>query len=82
MQSARHDCDLLREQFEEEQEAKAELQCGMSKANSEVAQWRNKYETDAIQRTEELEEAKYVQHKTFIILKNNYKIMPKTKCDA
>ncbi|XP_014740503.1 PREDICTED: myosin heavy chain, skeletal muscle, adult-like, partial [Sturnus vulgaris] len=30
----------------------------MSKANSEVAQWRTKYETDAIQRTEELEEAK------------------------
>ena len=60
VQSARHDCDLLREQFEEEQEAKAELQRGMSKANSEVAQWRTKYETDAIQRTEELEEAKYM----------------------
>uniref|UniRef100_A0A8C2XQK4 Myosin heavy chain n=1 Tax=Cyclopterus lumpus TaxID=8103 RepID=A0A8C2XQK4_CYCLU len=58
LQSARHDCDLLREQFEEEQEAKAELQRGMSKANSEVAQWRAKYETDAIQRTEELEESK------------------------
>ncbi|XP_058616219.1 myosin-7-like [Onychostoma macrolepis] len=29
----------------------------MSKANSEVAQWRTKYETDAIQRTEELEES-------------------------
>uniref|UniRef100_A0A671SB12 Myosin heavy chain, fast skeletal muscle n=1 Tax=Sinocyclocheilus anshuiensis TaxID=1608454 RepID=A0A671SB12_9TELE len=58
VQSARHDCDLLREQYEEEQEAKAELQRGMSKANSEVAQWRVKYETDAIQRTEELEEAK------------------------
>ncbi|MCJ8744151.1 hypothetical protein PDJAM_G00115400 [Pangasius djambal] len=58
VQSARHDCDLLREQFEEEQEAKAELQRAMSKANSEVAQWRTKYETDAIQRTEELEEAK------------------------
>ncbi|KAL4000824.1 signal-regulatory protein delta [Sarotherodon galilaeus] len=58
VQSARHDCDLLREQFEEEQEAKAELQRSMSKANSEVAQWRTKYETDAIQRTEELEEAK------------------------
>uniref|UniRef100_A0A8C5A612 Myosin-7 n=1 Tax=Gadus morhua TaxID=8049 RepID=A0A8C5A612_GADMO len=56
--SSRHDCDLLREQFEEEQEAKAELQRSMSKANSEVAQWRTKYETDAIQRTEELEEAK------------------------
>jgi myosin protein heavy chain len=37
VQSARHDCDLLREQFEEEQEAKAELQRGMSKANGEVA---------------------------------------------
>ncbi|CAG02584.1 unnamed protein product [Tetraodon nigroviridis] len=58
LQSARHDCDLLREQFEEEQEAKAELQRAMSKANSEVAQWRVKYETDAIQRNEELEEAK------------------------
>ncbi|KAH1182371.1 hypothetical protein KIL84_010125 [Mauremys mutica] len=56
--SARHDCDLLREQYEEETEAKAELQRSLSKANSEVAQWRTKYETDAIQRTEELEEAK------------------------
>ena len=60
LQSARHDCDLLREQYEEEQEGKAELQRALSKANSEVAQWRTKYETDAIQRTEELEEAKYV----------------------
>ena len=60
LQSARHDCDLLREQYEEELEAKGELQRALSKANSEVAQWRTKYETDAIQRTEELEEAKYV----------------------
>ncbi|KTG43290.1 hypothetical protein cypCar_00033223 [Cyprinus carpio] len=58
VQSARHDSDLLREQYEEEQEAKAELQRSLSKANSEVAQWRTKYETDAIQRTEELEDAK------------------------
>ncbi|XP_039991906.1 myosin-4-like [Xiphias gladius] len=58
LQSARHDCDLLREQFEEEQEAKAELQRAVSKANTEVAQWRTKYETDAIQRNDELEEAK------------------------
>jgi len=58
LQSSRHDCDLLREQYDEEQEAKAELQRGLSKANAEVAQWRTKYETDAIQRTEELEEAK------------------------
>lgn len=61
LQSARHDCDLLREQYEEEQEAKGELQRALSKANSEVAQWRTKYETDAIQRTEELEEAKYAE---------------------
>lgn len=58
MQSARHDADLLREQYEEEQEAKAELQRSLTKTNAEVAQWRTKYETDAIQRTEELEEAK------------------------
>ncbi|CAJ0927489.1 unnamed protein product [Ranitomeya imitator] len=58
LQSSRHDNDLLREQYEEEQEAKAELQRSLSKANGEVAQWRTKYETDAIQRTEELEEAK------------------------
>ncbi|KAJ8793745.1 hypothetical protein J1605_003556 [Eschrichtius robustus] len=58
LQSSRHDCDLLQEQYEEEQEATAELQRSMSKANIEVAQWRIKYEMDAIQRTEELEEAK------------------------
>lgn len=58
LQSSRHDCDLLREQYDEEQEAKSELQRGLSKANAEVAQWRTKYETDAIQRTEVLEEAK------------------------
>merc|ERR1711990_1313858 len=33
-------------------------QRGLSKANAEVASWRTKYETDAIQRTEELKEAK------------------------
>uniref|UniRef100_W5LSP6 Myosin, heavy chain 6, cardiac muscle, alpha n=1 Tax=Astyanax mexicanus TaxID=7994 RepID=W5LSP6_ASTMX len=58
VQSSRHDCDLLREQIEEEQEAKTELQRALSKANTEVATWRAKYETDGIQRTEELEEAK------------------------
>ncbi|XP_045551541.1 myosin-6 [Salmo salar] len=58
VQSSRHDCDLLREQFEEEQEAKAELQRALSKANTEVSTWRARYETDGIQKTEELEEAK------------------------
>ena len=44
--------------YEEEQEAKSDLQRQLSKANAEVASWRSKYEVDAIQRTEELEEAK------------------------
>jgi myosin heavy subunit len=58
VQAARHDNELIKEQYEEEQEAKAELQRSLTKANTEVSQWRTKYETDAIQRTEELEEAK------------------------
>lgn len=58
VQGSRHDCSLLREQLEEEQEAKAELQRELSKANSQVVQWRAKYETDAVLRIEELEDAK------------------------
>ena len=50
--------ELLREQFEEEQEGKNELVRQLSKSNGEIGQWRTKYETDAVQRTEELEEAK------------------------
>ncbi|XP_056241618.1 myosin-7-like [Seriola aureovittata] len=56
--ASRHDCSLLKEQLEEEQEAKAELQRELSKANSQVVQWRAKYETDAVLRIEELEDAK------------------------
>ncbi|KAM9350725.1 myosin-7B-like [Symphorus nematophorus] len=58
VQASRHDCSLLKEQLEEEQEAKAELQRALSKANSQVVQWRAKYETDAVLRIEELEDAK------------------------
>ena len=58
VQAHKHDIDLLREQCEEEQEGKQELQRSLTKSNSEIAVWRNKYETDAIQRTEELEDAK------------------------
>ncbi|GCC29929.1 myosin-16-like [Chiloscyllium punctatum] len=56
--NAKHDMDLTKEQLEEEQESKAELQRLVSKLNSEVTTWRTKYETDAIQKTEELEETK------------------------
>merc|ERR1712227_765548 len=41
-----------------EEETKTELQRTLTKSNNEVVVWRNKYETDAVQRTEELEEAK------------------------
>merc|ERR1712142_342559 len=58
VQAAKHDYDLLREQYDEEVETKNELQRQLSKSNGESAQWRTKYETDAIQRTEELEDAK------------------------
>lgn len=58
LQASRHDCSLLREQLEEEQEAKAELQRALSNANSQLAEWRAKYETDAVLRVEELEDAK------------------------
>ncbi|XP_032086660.1 myosin-16 [Thamnophis elegans] len=56
--NTKHDLDLIKEQLEEEQTGKAELQRLVSKLNTEVTTWRTKYETDAIQRTEELEETK------------------------
>ncbi|XP_005875894.1 myosin-16 [Myotis lucifugus] len=56
--NTKHDLDLLKEQLEEEQGGKTELQRLVSKLNTEVTTWRTKYETDAIQRTEELEETK------------------------
>ncbi|XP_068184845.1 myosin-7-like isoform X2 [Antennarius striatus] len=58
VQTSRHDCGLLREQLEDEQEAKAELQKALTKVNSQVVQWKTKYETDAVMKIEELEEAK------------------------
>ncbi|KAI1884621.1 hypothetical protein AGOR_G00228270 [Albula goreensis] len=56
--NAKHDLDMMKEQLEEEQEGKGEMQRLISKLNSEVTTWRTKYETDAIQKTEELEETK------------------------
>ncbi|XP_059204632.1 myosin-16-like [Centropristis striata] len=56
--NARHDLSLLKEQLDEESEARGELQRLVSKLNADVTSWRTKYETDAIHRTEELEETK------------------------
>ena len=39
---------MIREHMEEESEAKQELQRNLSKSQTEVVHWRNKYETDAI----------------------------------
>ncbi|XP_023023729.1 myosin heavy chain isoform X30 [Leptinotarsa decemlineata] len=53
-----HDLDNIREQVEEEAEAKADIQRQLSKANAEAQLWRQKYESEGIARSEELEEAK------------------------
>ena len=58
VQATQHDYDLLKEQAEEEIESKNEMQRQLSKINGEVGHWKTKYETDAVQRTEELEDAK------------------------
>lgn len=51
---------MLKEQLEEEQESKQELQRLVSKLNSEVTHWRGKHEADSIQHAEEVEETKWV----------------------
>lgn len=52
------DIDAFREQIEEEQEGKADLQRQLSKANAEAQAWRTKYESEGLSRVEELEDAK------------------------
>ena len=53
-----HDMDTIREQLDEETEAKADLQRQLSKLNAEVQLWRTKYESEGLARLEELEDAK------------------------
>merc|ERR1719154_1074618 len=50
-----HDIDGLREQLDEEGEAKADTQRQLSKPSAECLIWRQKYEIDGIRRVEELE---------------------------
>lgn len=59
MLAARQECESLKEQLEEEQESKVELQRLVSKLNSDVTHWRGRHEADVIQHSDELEEAKY-----------------------
>lgn len=53
-----HDLDTLREQLDEEAEAKTAIQQQLSRANAETQLWKTKYETEGVARIEELEEAK------------------------
>lgn len=50
--------DAVREQLEEEQEARADVQRQLSRANAEAQEWRSKYEGEGMARAEELEDAK------------------------
>ncbi len=52
------DLEQTREQLDEEQEMRSELQRQVTKLNAEVHQWRSRYESEGISRSEELEEAK------------------------
>ena len=58
VKSAKRDCDLLREQCEEEQAAKAELLRALLRGDAETVKWRAKCEDDASQLAEDLEDAK------------------------
>lgn len=53
------DLDSLREQFEEEQESKAEVQRQLSKAHNEVQMWRSKCESGGGASSEAVEELRY-----------------------
>lgn len=53
-----HEVDLIREQMEEEHQAKNDSTRQLAKANGDVNYWRQKYEKEGLARAEELEAAK------------------------
>ena len=53
-----HEVDLIREQLEEEHQAKNDSQRQLNKAHGDVQMWRQKYEKDGLAKAEELEAAK------------------------
>ena len=46
LRNCQADVDALREQLEEETDAKADLQRQLSRANAEAQQWRVKFESE------------------------------------
>ena len=57
--------DAIRDQLDEEQERRSDMQRALSKANAEVQAWKTKFITEGSNRTEELEEGKYVTHRSY-----------------
>jgi len=53
-----HENDNLREQLDEESETKADLQRQISKLNAEIQQWKTRFESEGLQKVDEIEEAK------------------------
>lgn len=59
LKQAEADLANAQESIEEEQDSKAELQKQLVNAKSEAANWKNKFDSEATPRIEELEDAKY-----------------------
>jgi myosin heavy chain 6/7 len=58
LKNAQHENDSLREQLDDEQEARAESMRQISKLNAEIQQWKARFESEGLVRLEEIEEAK------------------------
>ncbi len=58
MRNFEHECNTIREQIEEQVEARAEVLRQLSKVNADIQSWRAKFESEGLARTEELEESK------------------------
>lgn len=51
-----HEIDGLRESIDEEGELKADVQRQLAKANAEIQQWKSRFESEGLNKAEELDE--------------------------
>ncbi len=58
LKQAEAEIQNLQDSLEEEQDSKSELQRQMTAAKNDAAQWRSKYDSEAMPRIEELEDSK------------------------
>ena len=56
MKELKKDYDFTRDQYESEVNAKMEMQKALSKSNTELNEWRQKYEEEAVVKNGQLEE--------------------------